>query len=210
MLIFFEHQCVYISPWLYWCWRCAHHVDVSALIQAHRGGVALSVHLSSLERSNSATPVTVRALCPLLPFLPSFFLLLLTAASSAVSTGRWPTPRSMSCLSQTSRSTITPARQHPECTSILHVPGHAEIGIHSKWSHAHTRPHLHVHAWVIYAPVFKLLLKYSITWTTFILSKRNLKRDIRGLSNEYHPKKEKILTYLRKKDFGLISKGTTP
>lgn len=71
-------------------------------------GIVLSVHLSSQERSHSATPVAVRALCPaqcislllppsITPLPPS--LLLLTAASSAVSTGCRPTPRSMSCLS---------------------------------------------------------------------------------------------------------------
>lgn len=75
---------------------------------------AVSVHLSSLERSQSATPVAVRALCP--PLHPSssfsFFLLclLLTAASSAVSTGHWPTPWSMSCLYRTVEAAITPAR----------------------------------------------------------------------------------------------------
>lgn len=55
------------------------------------------------ERSHSATLATVRARCPpqsAALFLPS--LLPLTAASSAVSTGRWPTPRSMSCLSHSS------------------------------------------------------------------------------------------------------------
>lgn len=124
VVAFLMHQYVAISPWLFvsahWC--------VSALTLASRArvcqrGVALSVHLSSLERSYSATPVAVRALCPpqcaaLLPSLPSLFflpcslpppLLLLTAASSAVSTGHHPTPWSMSCLSHTVWAAITPA-----------------------------------------------------------------------------------------------------
>ena len=118
-----------------------------------RRGVALSVHLSGLERSHSATPVAVRALCPpqcvaLLPslpplpfFLPSLLLppllllLLLTAASSAVSTGHQPTPRSMSCLSHTVRAAIT--LTHKMHMNTVCVPTHYNGHTLQMKSHTH-------------------------------------------------------------------------
>lgn len=85
------------------------------------------------ERSHSATPAAVRALCPpqrAALFLPS--LLLLTAASSAVSTGCWPTPRSMSCLSHSSSSIHTrmptPRMHINTVCALIHLKGsHADM-----------------------------------------------------------------------------------
>lgn len=87
MFVVFVHQYVAISSCLYRCLcvfvcvfvcqctlmcLCTHAGIKSRVCQR---GVVLSVHLSSLERSHSATPVAVRALCPphrvaLLPSLP--------------------------------------------------------------------------------------------------------------------------------------------
>ncbi len=67
--------CVYVCVCVCVCECTLMCLTLASRARVCQRGVALSAHLSSLERSHSATPVAVRALCPpqcvaLLPSLP--------------------------------------------------------------------------------------------------------------------------------------------
>lgn len=128
---------------------------VCALTPASRArvcqqGVALSVHLSSLERSHSVTPVAVRALCPpqcvaLLPYLP--------LSSPPPSPFSSPNPPPHSCLlscvhwpSSHSSEHVLFISQSPAHTSRLTHKMHANtvcIPIHSNGHTLKMKSHKH-------------------------------------------------------------------
>lgn len=123
---------------------CAHAGIKSQSLPAGRSPVCPSVKPGEVPLCDSCgcqgtLPSTVCCSPPIPPsfplplsFLPSSLLpplLLITAASSAVSTGHRPTPWSMSCLSPTARAALTPACELRVHTDTVCVPtqcnGHA-------------------------------------------------------------------------------------